>query len=47
MYYSLLREWNEKVFLNALNLCHVLFPVVKLIVAGLGASDELAEKSIL
>lgn len=46
-YYSLMREWNEEVFLCASGLCHVLLPVVKLIVAGLGASDELGEKTIL
>lgn len=42
-----MREWNEEVFLCALGLCHVLSPVVKLIVAGLSASDEFGEKSIL
>lgn len=46
-YYSLVREWNEDVLLCALGLCHVLFLVVKLVVAGLGASDELGEKFIL
>lgn len=46
-YHSLMREWNEEVFLWALGIGHVLFPVVKLIVAGLGASNELTQKSIL
>lgn len=43
----LVREGNEDVVLGAGTRGHVLFFVVKLVVAGLGASDHLSQGVVL
>lgn len=47
MFYTLVRERHQDVVLSAGTRDHVLLVIVKLVIAGLGASDQLSKRIVL